>query len=61
MQPDPKEDTTVLSLRAMPKALVSKIKAAAALEHCSLRDYIAALLQRHVQDLEKKGSLPKGK
>ena len=61
MQPDPKEDTTVLSLREMPKDLVSKVKAAAALEHCSLRDYIAALLHRHVQELEKKGLLPKGK
>ena len=61
MKPDPKEEITVLSLRDMPKDLIAKLKAAAALEHASLRDYIAALLQHHVADLEKKGLLPKGK
>jgi hypothetical protein len=61
MKPDPKEEITVLSLREMPKDLIAKLKAAAALEHASLRDYIAALLQHHVADLEKKGLLPKGK
>lgn len=52
---------TVLNLRDMSKDLVAKLKAAAALEHTSLRSYIATLLQRHVEDLEKKGLLPKGK
>ena len=61
MKPDPKEEITVLSLREMPKDLIAKLKAAAALEHASLRDYIAVLLQHHVADLEKKGLLPKAK
>jgi hypothetical protein len=61
MKPDPKEEITVLSLREMPKDLIAKLKAAAALEQASLRDYIAVLLQHHVAELEKKGLLPKGK
>ncbi|UVT20556.1 MAG: hypothetical protein H8K03_01145 [Nitrospira sp.] len=45
----------------MPKDLIAKIKAAAALEHASLREYVTRLLDNHVQELEKKGHLPKGK
>jgi plasmid stability protein len=61
MKPDIKEEITVLNLRDMPKDLIAKLKAAAALEHASLKDYVTALLQHHVADLEKKGLLPKGK
>ena len=61
MKPDAKEETTVLNLRDMPRGLVAKLKAAAALEQASLKDYLTALLQAHVTDLEKKGHLPKGK
>ena len=61
MKPDTKEEITVLNLRGMPKDLIAKLKAAAALEHASLKNYITALLQHHVTDLEKKGLLPKGK
>jgi hypothetical protein len=61
MKPDMKEDTTVLNLRNMPKNIIAKLKAAAALEQTSLTHYVTALLQHHVADLEKKGLLPKGK
>ena len=61
MKPDTKEETTVLNLRGMPRDLIAKLKAAAALEHASLKDYITARLHAHVTDLEKKGDLPKGK
>ena len=61
MKPDMKEETTVLNLRNMPKDLIAKLKAVAALDHVSLKDYVTALLQHHVADLEKKGLLPKGK
>jgi predicted HicB family RNase H-like nuclease len=61
MKSDTKEERTVLNLRGMPKDLIAKLKAAAALEHLSLKNYVAALLQHHVADLEKKGLLPKGK
>ncbi|HET9845250.1 MAG TPA: hypothetical protein VFQ02_05840 [Nitrospira sp.] len=55
------DDVTVLNLRNMSKDLVGKLKAAAALQHKSLTAYVGDLLQDHVQDLEKKGLLPKGK
>lgn len=61
MKPDMKEETTVLNLRNMPKNIIAKLKAAAALEQASLTRYVTVLLQHHVADLEKKGLLPKGK
>lgn len=61
MKPDPKTGTTVLNLRDMPKDLIAKIKAAAALEHASLKEYVTRILDQHVSELEKKGLLPKGK
>jgi hypothetical protein len=56
-----KDDTTVLNLRDMPKDLIGKLKAAAALEGTSLKNYVTVLLAHHVTELEKKGLLPKGK
>jgi len=61
MKSDHKEEMTVLNLRDMPKDLIAKLKAAAALEHASLKAYVTTLLRHHVNDLEKKGLLPKGK
>ncbi len=56
-----KRETTVLNLRDMPLSLMAKVKAAAAFEHTSLKRYITDLLQAHVEELERKGTLPKGK
>ena len=61
MKKDAKSDKTVLNLREMPKDVIGKLKAAAALDHTSLRAYVTALLQHHVEELERKGLLPKGK
>ena len=61
MKPDKKEETVVLNLRGVPKDLIAKLKAAAALDHASLKDYVTTVLQHHVGDLEKEGLLPKGK
>lgn len=58
MKPDDKE-TTVLNLRDMPKDLIAKLKAVAALEGSSLKDYVTEILRHHVNDLEKKGLLPR--
>jgi hypothetical protein len=55
------DDTTVLNLRDMPRDLVASVKAAAAFAHKPLKAYIADLLRRHVEDLERKGVLPKSK
>jgi hypothetical protein len=51
----------VLNLREMPKDLIAKVKAAAALEHAPLKEYVTRILNHHVTELEKKGLLPKGK
>lgn len=59
MKPDTKAELTVLNLRDMPKDLIAKVKAAAALEHASLKEYVTRILEHHVTDLEKKGYLPK--
>ncbi len=50
-----KEETTVLNLRDMPLKLVANLKAAAAFERTSLKRYVAIVLQRHVEELQKKG------
>ena len=61
MKTDPKAELTVLNLRDMPRDVIAKIKAAAALERASLKEYVAKILDQHVTELEKKGLLPKGK
>ena len=61
MKHDSKVELTVLNLRDMPKDLIAKIKAAAALEHASLKEYVTKILDQHVTGLEKKGQLPRGK
>ena len=40
---------------------ITKLKAAAALRQKTLGDYIKELSEVHVQELERKGILPKGK
>jgi hypothetical protein len=53
-----KTPTTTVNLREIPKDLVNKLKAAAALEGASLKNYVIALFQDRVNELEKKGVLP---
>ena len=55
------DDTTVLFIRGMPREMVPRLKAAAALNQHTLGMYLRELFKDHLQDLEKKGLLPKGK
>jgi len=55
------EDAAVLFVRGMPRDLLAKLKAAAALNQKTLGDYIKDMCEEHVQEEEKKGLLPKGK
>ena len=55
------EDTAVLFVRGVPRALLAKLKAAAALHQQTLGEYIQALCVAHVEDLERRGQLPKSK
>ncbi len=59
--PRPDDDAAVLFVRGMPRDLLAKLKAAAALQQMSLGDFIKDMCEEHVQELEKKGILPKGK
>jgi integration host factor subunit alpha len=54
------DDTTVLFIRGMPRKMVARLKAAAALNQHTLGDYLRELFKDHLQDLEKKGLLPQG-
>lgn len=54
-------EATVLYLRGTPRELARKLKAAAALQGTSLQAYVLGLFLQHVQELERKGLLPKGK
>jgi predicted DNA-binding protein len=55
------DDTTVIFMRGMPREMVARLKAAAARNQHALGMYLRELFKDHLQDLEKKGLLPKGK
>lgn len=55
------EDAGVLFVRGMPRELLAKIKAAAALNHQTLAEYVRELFTAHVAELERKGGLPKAR
>jgi hypothetical protein len=57
----PAEDVAVLFVRGMPRELLAKLKAAAALHQKTLGEYIQKMCVEHVQELERKGTLPKTK
>lgn len=57
----PDDDAAVLFVRGMPRDLPAKLRAAAALQQKTLGEYIQEMCEGHVQDLERKGILPKGK
>jgi plasmid stability protein len=51
-------------LRDLPQELADKLKVAASLHHTPMKGYIQSILEKHLQELEKRGitlSLPKGK
>lgn len=55
------DDAAVLFVRGMPRDLLAKLKAAAALQQKTLGEYIQEMCLDHVQELERRGLLPKGK
>jgi len=55
------DDTTVIFMRGMPREMVARLKAAAALNQHTLGMYLRELFKDHLQDLEEEGLLPKGK
>ena len=47
--------------RDIPRDLMHKMKVAAAVERKSVKQLLIDLSRAHLQDMEKKGLLPKGK
>ncbi len=50
-----------LNIRDMPEELFYRMKIAAAVERKSVRTLVLELIERRIQELEKKGVLPKGR
>jgi hypothetical protein len=50
-----------INIREVPRDLLARLKMAAAVERKTVKDVILELVQGKVQDMEKKGLLPKGK
>lgn len=57
-----KKETRDFLLRGLPLEVADKLKVAASLHRQSMREYIEAVLQAHLKELERKGvalTLPK--
>ena len=50
-----------LNLRNIPRTTLFKLKMAAAAEQRTLKDLVLELIEGKIQELEKKGILPKNK
>lgn len=50
-----------LNIRGIPKDLIFRMKMAAAAERRTVKGFLLALAEERIQELEKKGLLPKGK
>jgi hypothetical protein len=59
--PKPDDDAAVLFVRGMPRELLNKLKGAAALQGKTLAEYVQQMCQAHIEELEKKGILPRTK
>ena len=58
--PDPPE-MGALNLRDIPKEQLFKLKMAAAAERRTVKAFILNLIETRIDEMEKKGLLPKGK
>ena len=55
------EGTGAWNFRDIPRDLMRKVKMAAAHEGKSVKDFLIELAEAKIQDLERKGILPRGK
>jgi len=58
---NPEDHQGTLNIRGIPKETVYRLKMAAAAEHRTVKGFLLALIEERIQELEKKGMLPKGK
>ncbi len=57
----PPEGIGAWNFREIPRALMRKVKMAAAHEGKTVKDFLIELAEARIQELERKGILPKGK
>ena len=50
-----------LNIRGIPKETIFRLKMAAAAEHRTVKGFQLALIDERIEEMEKKGLLPKGK
>lgn len=50
-----------LNLRDVPKDLLFRLKMAAAADRRTVKGFILTLIEERIQEMEKRGLLPKGK
>ncbi len=55
------EKPAALNIRDIPRDMFFRLKMAAALEQKTVKDLVLSLISGKLQELEKKGLLPKGK
>lgn len=61
MTRQPPEGTGAWNFRDIPRDLMRKVKMAAAHEGKTVKDFLVELALERIQELERKGILPKGK
>jgi hypothetical protein len=57
----PPEDTGAWNFREIPRDLMRRVKMAAAHEGKTVKEFLTELAQARIEELERKGILPKGK
>ncbi len=50
-----------INIRGVPKDLIYRLKQAALVERRTVKGFLLTLAEERIQDLERKGLLPKGK
>jgi hypothetical protein len=57
----PPNDTAAVHIRGIPRETFFRLKMAAAAEKKTVRELLLELIEDKIQELEKKGLLPRGK
>jgi hypothetical protein len=58
---NPEDHQGTLNIRGIHKDLIFRLKMAAAAEHRTVKGFFLVLIEERIQELEKKGMLPKSK
>lgn len=58
---NPDKHQGTLNIRQIPKETIFRLKMAAAAEHRTVKGFILVLIEERMQELERRGLLPKGR